>query len=636
MKRYFLLAVGVAILLSIAISTQQTQAQVYSLYGSVTITQASYRPVEQYQELNPNDFALPPNFIPTDRDNGYYRIPVQLPFPFEYNDEVYDKIWINVNGFAMFTAPGVMPPNVAPDNQSALFIQSNSYPNNVLAPFWGDHYYRIGADRFAKYIPSSIRVATEIYDPPYRVFIIEWKDLNIMDKSVQSSVGNFQLRLYESKDPYSFQGDIEFAYGQIGSPDLDPSVGTLVIYRGATVGLKGESQGTTGDDADYMNGLEYDQLPQIIRTSRAVTNQWTPSGGTDKRIHFTALVTKKIDEWWGDGDANLSKAVGRKHFLMPQNRFVTVEDARVIMRSVAKKVPLDSIRRREAYHGDVTHNGRFYYDKLGQKVNITWRSKNVGDDLPPDVTSIKRILYQVTEYDASMILNYIAARVPDLPWIYDTVVRKGKAGIMDQIASSIQFGSAIALADNQYTLPVYINGRVDGPISFKFDVDGDVLDVNTPTDLISTNSDSRVVVAGSGEFDASSPVAYITIKSQNPEVNFNDIRFNDNEVGSLKTKLYGSETIASDEIMSQNTPNPFTTRTMISLNLREKGNYNLAIFDAMGNRIKTLSNADLNSGVNNFFWDGTDENGNVVGAGVYVYRLTGDNVSLAKKLVLTR
>ncbi len=636
MKLYFRLTV-ISLLILSAILSQTSQAQVYSLYEPVTIVQASYKPLEVYTELNAADFALPPNFSPTDRDDGYYKYPVQLPFPFEYNGVEYTQLWVNVNGFVCFTQPGRFPPNVKPNVNNGLFIQSPSFPNNVIAPFWGDHYYRsTTGDIRDKYIRSSIRVGWEVYDPPYRVFIVEWVDLNIMDKTLQSSVATFQLRLYESQVDFSKQGSIEFAYSRTGSPNLDPSVGTTVVIRGAAVGIKGEASGIRGDDADFVNGLWYDSDIDSMRISRLKTDQWPPSdGATDKRIRFTAIIRKGDTLWWGDGDANLSKAAGNKHFRMPQNRFVTIEDARVIMHSIATSVPLDSVRGREAFHGDVNHNGRFYYNRFGVKTFIPWRSKYYWQDMPDDVYNPEiQILYQVTEYDASMILHYLAARIPTLPWILDTIPRKGKFGVDDLIATNIVNGEINSLGNNVYTIPVYLNGYFSGPIGFKFDVNGEILDVCNTSALQLMNGTNVLVAAGSGEFDNQSPICLVTVRTESNELTLNNIRFNDVELSPINITLNKLSDNVEFEILEQNVPNPFTSYTTFTVNVPSEGFYTIDVYDIYGNKVQTIYSGRLLSQPYTFNWNGTDISGSKVSSGIYVLKLQGKDYSATKKMIL--
>ncbi|MFH1760779.1 MAG: PQQ-binding-like beta-propeller repeat protein [bacterium] len=70
-------------------------------------------------------------------------------------------------------------------------------------------------------------------------------------------------------------------------------------------------------------------------------------------------------------------------------------------------------------------------------------------------------------------------------------------------------------------------------------------------------------------------------------------------------------------------PNPFSGRIRISLigQVANK-NYQLNIFDSQGNLVRTLSsNGNLLSGNNGITWDGLDNSGFRVNAGIYIYRL---------------
>ncbi|MBI5325423.1 MAG: T9SS type A sorting domain-containing protein [Ignavibacteriae bacterium] len=68
----------------------------------------------------------------------------------------------------------------------------------------------------------------------------------------------------------------------------------------------------------------------------------------------------------------------------------------------------------------------------------------------------------------------------------------------------------------------------------------------------------------------------------------------------------------------------------------DEGQYSLVVYDALGNKVKTLFNGKLNTGTTPFEWNGLDDNGNSVGNGAYIYRLTGNNVSASRKLILSK
>jgi hypothetical protein len=69
-------------------------------------------------------------------------------------------------------------------------------------------------------------------------------------------------------------------------------------------------------------------------------------------------------------------------------------------------------------------------------------------------------------------------------------------------------------------------------------------------------------------------------------------------------------------------PNPFSTRTTIRFGLPDGGlSTRLAVFDAGGRRIRTLIDGARPAGPNSEIWNGRDDSGNIVSAGVYFLRL---------------
>jgi hypothetical protein len=625
MKRN-LIAVSLVLLFGLALTLQPLKAQVYGDFDTIRIVYNT-----PYVELgsdktviSASSFGLPPNWI-QDLDDGYAGATgIDIGFPFEYNGEVYSKVWICVNGFVTLTPPPFYPSK----EPKGLFIQNVSYPINVIAPFWGDHRFRTDLERFNGYLPSEISYKSDLVNG---VFTVQWKNLNINDQTVKSSTGSFQMRIYKSIDPYSGQGNIEFAYGQIGGNTYDP--GTLVVTKNASVGIKGEF-------ADFLNGLEYQKSDnsydqQVARTSQRLTNEWTPSGGNEKRIRFNATIRYNVDQWWGDGDADLSKGFGHKHYNLSQNRFVTANDARVVMRAVATKVPLDSVRRRNAFHADVNHNGRYWWPSPNTLEDITWRDKYEGDNLPTGVSSIKGVFYKVNEYDAAMMMLYMSARIPDLPWLLDTIPLYGKISVNDIKASGIQFGSAQNVSNNTYTIPVYLNGYENGAIGIAFELNSNVTDVKTTSSNILTEySNGNVVLAGIGEYDAQTPIAYVTVKATTNDLSATNVKYNDRKAEDVKMLLAGIDDLKNLSISS--TPNPFTVSTIVSAQITNPGVYTVAIYDAMGSKVKTLTAGELIAGVANFVWDGSNDANQTVQSGVYIYRLIGENVSLSGKIVFNK
>ncbi len=625
MRRILLFAVGIAMFLGLSIPTQ-LNAQVYGEFSSVSIVSpVSYDSLKAATEIPSTAFGIEtPAFIP-DVDDGYAKIPIG--FSFEFAGVPYTELYVCVNGFVTFTKPPVTPSKV----QTALFNYANSYPINVVAPYWGDHYYRLETDMSFGYTKTTISYKVLTLANGKRVLVIEWKDLNINDATIQSSIADFQVRLYESVDPLSYQGDIEFCYGQIGGNTNTPL--QTVITRNATVGIKGDFN-LLNDKTDFLNGLAFGKPLTTAKTVETLTNEWTPSGATDKRIKFTALTRYNIEEWWGDGDADLSKGFGQKHFGMEQNRFVTVNDARKIINSLSSLNPLDSVRRRAAYHGDVNHNGRFYYSNTNVRKDIPWKDKLYSDNLPAEINTVKRVYYQVTEYDAALILHYIGARLPELPWILDTIPQYGKIN-NTEFANNFTVGAAQLINDGTYTFPVSLNGYINGPVAGKFNVNGEVVSVSTNNsseqEIISDFSSNIVTIAARGIFDANSPVAFITVKTNNPTVELSNVRFNDINKENVTINVAKVNEVNNNSLLNV-TPNVVDTKSTITVNVPADGAYTVAIFDAMGNVVKTLSTSELSVGLHSFDWNGTNDANANLATGLYIVRVNGNNINVTSQV----
>lgn len=100
-------------------------------------------------------------------------------------------------------------------------------------------------------------------------------------------------------------------------------------------------------------------------------------------------------------------------------------------------------------------------------------------------------------------------------------------------------------------------------------------------------------------------------------------------------------TIAAGVQLAQSRPNPAMGPATISFSLPiDSKEANLAIYDLAGRRIRTLADGPLTAGEHTRSWDGLDDRGNRLDAGVYFYRLEveqgGQTVSAARRLVRIR
>ena len=71
---------------------------------------------------------------------------------------------------------------------------------------------------------------------------------------------------------------------------------------------------------------------------------------------------------------------------------------------------------------------------------------------------------------------------------------------------------------------------------------------------------------------------------------------------------------------------------MIPLDLAtDAAGVSLTVYDVLGRRVRQLWQGPLGAGAHRFTWDGRDEAGRGVAAGVYIYKVEADGQIEAKK-----
>lgn len=108
--------------------------------------------------------------------------------------------------------------------------------------------------------------------------------------------------------------------------------------------------------------------------------------------------------------------------------------------------------------------------------------------------------------------------------------------------------------------------------------------------------------------------------------------------GEVATGLQGSvvSSIPQKYTLEKNVPNPFNGETQIRFDIPERAEIHLAIYNMLGQQIRKLVDYEINPGRHHVHWDGTDDMGRDVASGIYIYRLTGNNISLHEKMIMMR
>ena len=93
--------------------------------------------------------------------------------------------------------------------------------------------------------------------------------------------------------------------------------------------------------------------------------------------------------------------------------------------------------------------------------------------------------------------------------------------------------------------------------------------------------------------------------------------------------------VASEYQLNQNFPNPFNPITTVRYELPEDSFVDVTVYDMLGNVVNNLVNTNQSSGYKSIQWNATNNQGEPVSAGVYLYKIqTGDFVDTKKMILL--
>ena len=120
-------------------------------------------------------------------------------------------------------------------------------------------------------------------------------------------------------------------------------------------------------------------------------------------------------------------------------------------------------------------------------------------------------------------------------------------------------------------------------------------------------------------------------------------------MASLNVDTYGESPISIGSVhvlnefavpaefgLEQNYPNPFNPTTTIDISVATDSHILLNIYDINGRLVSTLADDSYDTGYHSFMWNGLDQYGNQVSAGIYFYSLQTKEMTLTKKMILVK
>jgi hypothetical protein len=83
-------------------------------------------------------------------------------------------------------------------------------------------------------------------------------------------------------------------------------------------------------------------------------------------------------------------------------------------------------------------------------------------------------------------------------------------------------------------------------------------------------------------------------------------------------------------------PNPFRSSTRVTFDLPRTQRVHLGVYDVRGKLVRVLRSGATNAGRHAAFWNGCDQTGRPVGAGVYWVRMRGEGFAQSHRVVLVQ
>lgn len=94
--------------------------------------------------------------------------------------------------------------------------------------------------------------------------------------------------------------------------------------------------------------------------------------------------------------------------------------------------------------------------------------------------------------------------------------------------------------------------------------------------------------------------------------------------------------LPADFDLTQNFPNPFNSQTAIRYQMKEAGQVQIEIYDLLGRKVRTLVDQHQAAGFYAVLWDGANDQGWLVGSGIYLCKMQSQAFLKSRKLLLIK
>ncbi len=118
-----------------------------------------------------------------------------------------------------------------------------------------------------------------------------------------------------------------------------------------------------------------------------------------------------------------------------------------------------------------------------------------------------------------------------------------------------------------------------------------------------------------------------------PETPKDTLKFliTDNKGDSWKKEIVIEYSLPKEFKLEQNYPNPFNPTTTIEFTIPENGRYILSVYNVLGQLVSILAEDDYQPSYYKVTFDASK-----LASGMYIYKLSGNNVNISRKMILMK
>lgn len=102
------------------------------------------------------------------------------------------------------------------------------------------------------------------------------------------------------------------------------------------------------------------------------------------------------------------------------------------------------------------------------------------------------------------------------------------------------------------------------------------------------------------------------------------------------TDVKSEATVTSNFILKGNYPNPFNPSTVINFVVPKTERISIVVYNLLGQKVKSLFNEEISPGEKSVNWNGTNEAGDTVSSGLYIYKISADGKFYSGKMILQK